>query len=100
MYSDPSKTKKLLKYIFDFPWPIAERHCVLDFFARPRENSLLIVYYTPEYKKYFDFDIPEPAPGETRMRVNIGSIFVEYLNENQTKLTILTSADGNIVIYM
>ena len=56
---------------------------------------------TPSNNEYLGQDIiPKPQRGETRMRVIIGCINVEYVNESESKLTFLTSADGNIVIFI
>ena len=67
----------------------------------PIKKSVMVVMKTPSNNEYLGQDIiPKPQRGETRMRVIIGCINVEYVNESESKLTFLTSADGNIVIFI
>jgi hypothetical protein len=70
---------------------------MLEFYAVPMDKALMIVLKTPETDKYLGYNVPRAHRGETRMRVNIGCLYVEYVSEFQTKLTIMTSCDANIV---
>lgn len=63
----------------------------------PIEKSVLIAMKTPTATTYLGHDIAKPKRGETRMKVNMGGLFVEYISETQTRLTIVTSCDANIV---
>ena len=94
--SEPSKTRKLVKYLFDFPWPLAARHCFLEFNAVPVEKGVVITMKTP-VGKYLQEDLPALERGATQMWVRVGCIHVEFVNENETRIIFLISADGNIV---
>lgn len=98
IYEQPTKTRVLLKYIFDFPWPLSERHCFLEFYSVPMNKALMIINRSPVENNYLGRALPKVHRGETFMRVNLGCLLVEYLSENQTRLTIMNSCDANIVI--
>jgi hypothetical protein len=99
VYSEPTKTRKLLKYLFEFPWPLSDRHLVLEFYAVPMQNCVMIAMKTPTSEKFLDENVPQPQPGETRIQVNLGCIFVEHISETESKLTIMMSANANVVIF-
>jgi hypothetical protein len=97
IFEQPTKTRILQKYQFSFPWPLSERHCMIEVHSVPMNQAVSIVLKTPQEKYYLGKKIFEGNEGETWMRINVGCIFVEYLEENKTRLIIMTSCDPNIV---
>ena len=49
---------------------------------------------------YLGEELPKPSKGEISMKVNLGCLYVESLSEESTRLIIVMSADGNIVIFI
>ena len=82
--------------MFDFPWPLAARHCFLEFNAVPMDKAVVITMKSP-VGNYLLEDLPAIDRGATQMWVRAGCIYVEFVNENETRITFLISADGNIV---
>lgn len=69
---------------------------MLEFNAVPTEKGVMITMRTPE-GSYLGEKLPRPNRGETEMWVRIGCILAEHLSDNETQITFLASADGNIV---
>lgn len=97
--AEPTITRKLTKFHFWFPWPLANRQCVIEFnaFPIPREKACLITMRTPESENYLGYKIPPFAEGEVKMWVRVGCLYAQIVDENTTKIIFLASADGNIV---
>ena len=91
--------QKLTKYHFWFPWPLSDRQCLLAFNAipMPERRAMIITMKTPDTNTFFDEAIPAPTPGEVRMKMNLGCLYAEAVNQSQSKIIFVVSADGNIV---
>jgi len=95
LYS-PCKFKKLMRYHFWFPWPLTNRECLLDFAAYPvtEKQAMLILMKSPE--EYLGLDMPLPDANSVRMEVDIGGIFVQWMDVNITRVQILVKANAKI----
>ena len=97
--SEPCKTRKLLSYLFDFPWPLSLRHCIIEYNAMPAENGVMAIMKTP-IDTYMGEKLPTPSKGEVCMKINFGWVFIQYLDEENTNLIVVMSVDGNIVNFI
>ena len=100
--SEPTMTRKLTKFHFWFPWPLANRQCIIEFNAFPiaKEKGCLITMKTPESENYMGMKIPAFEANEVRMWVRLGCLYAKMIDESTTKVTFLVSADGNIVSFI
>ncbi|OMJ86739.1 hypothetical protein SteCoe_11675 [Stentor coeruleus] len=100
VYHSPTMTRKLVKYLFWFPWPVSDRHCVMEFNALPlvQRRALIVTMKSPTSENYLNFKIPALRDGETRMWVRVGCLYAEYVDENRTKVVFMINSDMNIAI--
>jgi hypothetical protein len=91
-----SKLKKLMKYQFWFPWPLANRECFIDFSAYPicEEQSLMIIMRSPSIS-YLSLQIPQALEGVQRMVVPLGCILIKPILPSLTQVTIMAQANSN-----
>ena len=99
IYATPTITRKLTKYHFWFPWPVSDRHCILDFNAvpLPSRKATLITMKTPTSENYLNMKIPALAKDEVRMWVRVGCLYAEYVDVNKTRVIFMINSDMNIV---
>jgi hypothetical protein len=97
--AEPNITRKLLKYHFLLPWPLDDRFGFVEFNAVPLPNksSLIITMKSPESENYLGIKVPALNEGELRMRTKIGCSYLEMIDSNTTKVTLLSCLDFQIV---
>lgn len=102
VYHSPTMTRKLVKYLFWFPWPVSDRHCVMEFNALPlvQRRALIVTMKSPTSENYLNFKIPALRDGETRMWVRVGCLYAEYIDENRSKVVFMINSDMNIVRFI
>lgn len=93
--SSPAKFKKLMRYSFWFPWPLANRECYLEFSAYPVPESqgMLIIMRSPK-SEFLHVQLPSVTLDVERMSVPLGCLLVQYINPVLTKVSILVQANA------
>lgn len=91
--------RKLIKNHYWFPWPVSDRHCVLEFNAIPvpHRRASIITMRTPTSENYLNFKIPPLKDGQVRMWVRVGCLYAQYVDTDKTKVIFMVNSDMNIV---
>jgi hypothetical protein len=98
--ASPTMTRKLVKYHFWFPWPVSDRHCIVEFNALPLpdRHACMVTMKTPSSENYMNMKIPALNEGETRMWVRTGCLYIEYIDPVRTRVTYVVTCDLNIAL--
>ena len=100
IFSSPTMTRKLVKYHFWFPWPVSDRHCVIEFNAvpLPERHACMVTMRSPSSENYMNIKIPQLNEGETRMWVRTGCLYIEFIDPEHTRVTYVVNCDLNIAL--
>lgn len=94
--------RTLTQYRYRLPWPIHDRElCIAtSVFPVVESKSCLIVERTPVRDHYLGYPVPPLSPGSVAMQVATSCMNIMYIEEDLTQVTLIASANPNIVYFM
>ena len=96
---EPSKFRKLVRYLYEFPWPVSNREIVLECAGFPgaQTKSALLTLRSPTRPHLLGFPVPPATEGLVRCDVPIGLVNLMILEPELTQISMVFNVNPHVV---
>jgi hypothetical protein len=97
LITQPTKFRRMLRYVLDIPWPCSNRDMVISALGVPLEESCsaLVVLKSVE-DHYFGTEVPQVLEDQVRVDLHIGCINIRSLSPSKSHLTFIVRSDPHL----
>jgi hypothetical protein len=97
LITQPSKFRRMLRYVLDIPWPCSNRDMVISALGVPLEESCSALVVLKSVKDhYFGVDVPQVLDDQVRVDLHIGCINIRCLSPSKSHLTFIVRSDPHV----
>ena len=98
----PTTFRRLVKYVYDVPWPVTNREALLQCVGFPLAESraALLAVRSPTSSSFLGFPIPPPNPTIVRCEIPVGCAKITCLEPQLTHMMVAGHADIKLVSHI